>query len=462
MRAAPAERLAALDAVFVALDRPGARFEVGGILELERAPLLRDGRLDRDRLVALVERVVERLPRYRQRLGHVPLLGHPTWEPDPHFQLACHVRFATLPAPGGRAALERWTGELFAQGLPRERAPWQLWWVDDPATDTVALVAKVHHALLDGAVGVRIVHELAADGAGAPPPDEAPATPREPATLLAELRHRATALAHLPRAMPASLTALAPIAVKLVARGLRGAPDLGLDARPASPHGIVPFDLDLAELHRLRAITGATINDLVLAIVAGGLRRALLRRGVATARLARATAMVPASTRARDDHAVSGNRVALMLVPLPVDEDEPAARVARLRSTTAGMRGHGHDADAGEALVRLADATTPMLLARLLELALARRAFNIVATNMPGPAEPIALAGARVRGFYPIVNLWPGQGVGLAFLSYAGRLFGTVHGLREVIDPAQLAADLRAAADELSATYPRTPERATA
>lgn len=460
-----AERLSALDAAFVALDRPTTPFVVAAVLVFERAPLLDEaGEVDRARISALIARTLEDLPRYRQRLGRVPVLGHPVWIDDPKFDLASHVHFTEL-VTGARGELDAWTGDLLGRPLPRDQAPWQVWFVDDPTGESVALVAKVHHALLDGSAGVRLLGRLLSPAAGDAAPAPAPPAPGNrpsPGALALvrdELAHRLAALRRLRRQLSGGPRHLVRAAGALIVRGLHPAPDVGLDApRSGGSREVARFELDLAAMRRVRAMTGATLNDVLLATAAGCLRRALLRRGVEPARLAAVRAMVPANTRRADDRATSGNRVALVLVRLPVDEPDPVTRLDRVRAEMASRRRAGHEIEASDALAGLADAIAPWALGGLLRLALARRAFNVIVTNVPGPAGALTLLGARLRSFHPIVNLWPGQSLAFAVTIQGGVMSGSVHSIRSVVgDLAPIVDDLRRAFAEQTAAVSQAP-----
>jgi WS/DGAT/MGAT family acyltransferase len=194
----------------------------------------------------------------------------------------------------------------------------------------------------------------------------------------------------------------------------------------------------------------ATVNDVVLAVVSGALHRFLARRGVDVTRLSDFRAMVPASTHAAADPSVSGNKVAMLLTPLPVDEADPVRRIARVRATTRALKHASNQVAAGELLIRVSDVTAPSLMPAVLRLALRRRAFNLVVTNIPGPPFPLYLLGCRLRSFHPIVNLWPGQALGLAFFSYAGTLYCGLHADREAVAELDgLVADFDASLAEL-------------
>jgi diacylglycerol O-acyltransferase len=450
-----AERLSALDAAFVKLDRLGAPYVVGAVLVFDRAPLaLPGGALDRARLVAYVDASLDRLPRYRQRLGKVPILGHPAWIDDERLALDRHVRFTTLDAPGTAAQLDALAGRLLARPLDPDHPPWELWVVDGLAGDAVAVVARVHHSLVDGVAGVRLLEELLRGVPDATTPPRVPRTARpvSPRALLRqELAHRADGLRALPRQLPGEPRRLVRALGALVARGLRPASDAGINPlRIGHDRAFARLAVPMADLVRVKRRHQVTLNDVVLAAVSGALRRFLLRRDVAVSRLADFRAMVPASTHARDATSISGNRVALMLARLPLDEAEPLRRLARVHDVTTALKTRSDEVAAGELLVRVADVTIPSILPALLGLSLAQRGFNVVVTNVPGPPFPLYLLGARLRSFHPVLNLWPRQTFGVALLSYDGTLeVGLSADPAAVPDLGYLARDLATSFDEL-------------
>jgi WS/DGAT/MGAT family acyltransferase len=213
--------------------------------------------------------------------------------------------------------------------------------------------------------------------------------------------------------------------------------------------------MSMHDIARVRRHFDATVNDVVLAVVAGGLRRFLARRGADVSTLSDFRAMVPASTHEALDATLSGNRVALLLTQLPVDEPDPARRLERVTATTRALKQASHQMMAGELLVRLSDVTAPSILSAVLRLSLARRAFNVVITDIPGPPVPLYLLGCRLQSFHPIVNLWPRNTLGLAFFSYAGTMYGGLQAdLHAIGALGPVVADLESSFEEMCAAVP--------
>jgi WS/DGAT/MGAT family acyltransferase len=255
----------------------------------------------------------------------------------------------------------------------------------------------------------------------------APERPSRLGLLRDELASRARGLRALPRRIPGEPRRLIPALGKLIARGLSPASDAGMNPFfLGRRRAIVRLGVPLADLSRVAHAHGATVNDAVLSCVAGALRTFLMARGVDVHRLDDFRAMVPASTHDKQATSISGNRVALMLARLPLDETDPIRRLARVHEVTVELKTHNDEIAAGELLVRFSDVTIPSLLPLILGLSLVQRGFNIVVTNIPGPPFPLYLLGARLVSLHPVINLWPRQALSVALLSYDGTLHATV------------------------------------
>jgi diacylglycerol O-acyltransferase / wax synthase len=449
------DRLTGLDASFLALERGGAHMHVGSVLVLGGpAPAYPE-------LCAAIEQRLHLVPRYRQKLASAPGgLGRPLWIDDPHFNLAYHVRHTALPAPAGEEELKLLAGRLFSQALDRDKPLWEIWLVEHVDDGEFALICKTHHALVDGISGVDIMavlFDLEADGAPRP---SAPAWyPRpEPsgAALLADAlgaaaeapvdaaRAVAGALAD-PGAAVRTLRALAGLGVASVA----GAPPSPFNGR-IGPHR--RFAWTSAELATFKAIKDAhhgTVNDAVLTVVAGALRAALRRRGRDPDTLT-LRAMVPVSVRTDAERGSLGNRVTAMYAPLPVDIADPVERFDAVHAAMGDLKASGQAVGA-EAITSLAGFAAPTILDQAARLAARQRLYNLTITNVPGPQVPLYMLGRRLRAFYPMVPLSPNTALGVAIVSYAGRLFfGLLGDLESMDDIDELARDVDAAIQELA------------
>ena len=461
------DRLSGLDAAFLDLESHGAHMHVAAIfLFAGEAP-------GYDELVEAIDARLHVVPRYRQKLAHVPFgQGRPQWIDDPHFNPRYHVRHSALPAPGGDAELERIAGRLFALPLDRTKPLWEMNLVEGvaPAADGTprfAIISKTHHALVDGVSGVDITSVLfdtTPGPAGAAPHSGRPWVARpEPtgAELLARsLVERATAPGGGLRALHEASRA-PRAAARRMAQGLAGLGAMaraGLDRAPASPLN-VPIgphrrytwvDASVEELKAVKNALGGTLNDVVLTAVTLALGRWLRGRGVATERLV-LKAMVPVSVRADAERGALGNRVAAMWAPLPVGLEDPTAVYAEVHAAMQGLKESGQAVGA-QALTQLADFAPPTIMSQAARLQARQRYFNLVVTNVPGPQVPLYLLGHELLAIYPVVPLARNQALGVAIMSYNGRLgFGLLGDFDALPDLADVADALRAAIAELRA-----------
>lgn len=446
------DRLSALDASFLALDRPEAPFNVGAVAIFEAEPL-RDARgvLARERILKLISAALDDVPRYRQRLEWVPLLGHPVWVDDAEFDLERHVRFTQVPTPGSQAQLWDLTGDLFTTDLDLDHPPWIFWFVEGVAGDRVAVIAMVHHCMVDGVAGVQLLERMMGARPAAPEPWSPAQQPSWRALVAGELASRARALRELvqvPR--PAEVAKAVGAMGKMLAHGLSPASDAAMNpARISRERSYVGGSFPLDQIKAIKNALGGTVNDVVLTIISGALRGHLARRDVEPAALDDFRAMLPVNVRDPRDTSL-GNQVALMLARLPVDEPMALRRFERVVETTAYLKTRSGEAYASRLLERIAEATSRRVVTAILALALRRRAFNVVITNIPGPQLTLDFAGARLRAFYPIVNLWPGQTVGIALFSYDGVMYwGMLADRPAVPDLYELARDVNDAFLEL-------------
>jgi WS/DGAT/MGAT family acyltransferase len=454
------DRLTALDTGFLHLERSGAHMHVAAILIFDGDPPAYEELLD------AIEARMHLVPRYRQKLAHVPLgQGRPVWVDDPHFNPRYHLRHSALPAPGSDEQLKNLASRLFAVPLDRTKPLWELNLVEGLDGGRFAIVTKTHHALVDGVSGVDLVSVLF-DTSPQPAPvprERRPWLPRpEPteAELLAQaLLERATVPAEAARGVRAVTRAprqaLAQAGEWLV--GVGAMAWAGLNPAPATPFNVAIgphrrytwVDADLARFKAIKNALGGTINDVVLAAVALSLGRFLRRRGEDTdGRVLKA--MVPVSVRADAERGALGNRVAAMWAPLPVGLDDPAAVLSEISEAMRGLKESGQAVGA-QALTSLADFAPPTILSQAARLQSRQRFFNLVVTNVPGPQIPLYLLGRRLLAFYPVVPLAHHQALGVAILSYDGRLgFGLLADYDVLPDLEALAGDLQTAVADLS------------
>jgi diacylglycerol O-acyltransferase len=452
-----ADRLTGLDASFLALEKEGAHMHVGSVLLFEGpAPAY-------DEFAAHIERGLHLVPRYRQRLAFPPFgAGRPVWVDDPHFNIGYHVRHTALPSPASSDQLRRLAGRVFSQQLDREKPLWEIWLVDEVEGDRFALICKTHHALVDGISGVDILtvlFDLEPD-----PPEPEPAPPWAPrplpsaAELLASaLAERATgpwellrsAVSHPDQAGTGAGRAAAGLAA-MAAAGISGAPPSPLNVRIGPHRRFAWSSADLSQLKAIKDSLGGTINDVVLTVVTGALRAHLFRHGRDPEGL-ELKAMVPISVRADAARGALGNQVAAMYAPLPVGIDDVVERYRFIHGAMKGLKESGQAVGA-QAITRLADAAAPTVLDQAARLQSRQRFFNLTVTNVPGPQVPLYVLGRRLEAFYPMVPLVLNTALGIAIMSYDGRVyFGLLGDYDALADLDALTSDLESAIRALAA-----------
>ncbi len=461
------DRLTGLDSSFLHLERDSAHMHVAGCSVFDGdAPSY-------DELVEVIESRLHLVPRYRQRLAFVPLnQGRPVWVDDPHFKVRYHVRHTALPRPGGDAELKRLAGRVFSQALDRSRPLWELWLVEGLSDGRFAVLSKTHHALVDGVSGVDIATVLF-DTSAEPVPVAAPehewvARPLpSPAQLLADaLLERTTVPGEVVRGARATLRGPRTVAARL-GRALGSVSALawtGLKAAPPSPFNVrigphrrfTWVRADLAQFKAIKNSLGGTVNDVVLAAVAGALGGYLRLHGHATDDV-ELRAMVPVSIRADIERGALGNRVAAMWAALPVGVTDPVVRLHTISEEMQGVKQSGQAVGA-EILTHLSGFAPPTIMAQAARLQARQRLFNLVVTNVPGPQFPLYLLGRELEAIYPMVPLAENTALGIAILSYNGQLnFGLVADYDALADVEVLADELRASIEELAAAAGVTP-----
>jgi WS/DGAT/MGAT family acyltransferase len=468
------DRLTALDSTFLHLeDHSSAHMHVASVMVFEGAA---------PTLTELVNHIQDRLhlvPRYRQRLAYVPFdQGRPVWTDDPHFNPYYHIRHTALPKPADDAALKRLAGRLFSQRLDRSKPLWEIWLVQSMSGGRFALVAKTHHALVDGISGVDITTVLF-DTAREPAPT-APASPWsakplpgqakllgealiERSTVPAEMARGARALLRAPRRAVAQLKdGIASIGATTLAGISAPAPPSPFNV-DIGPHRRYTFvDADLATFKAIKDSLGGTLNDVVLASVSLALGRYLRGHDHDTEGLV-LKAMVPVSVRSKEQRGALGNQVAAMWAPLPVGVENPAECLHKISTAMENLK-QGGQAVGAQVLTNLAGFAPPTILSQAARLQARQPFFNLVVTNVPGPQFPLYLLGRRLQVLYPVVPLAQRQALGIAVMSYDGHLgFGLLGDYDALPDLDQIALDLQwaiAALARSAGVRPRTARQA--
>ncbi len=441
------ERLTALDASFLHAETDATPMHVGALSVFEGEPFFDDD--GAFRLTDVRRRVESRLhlvPRLRRKLRMPPLgIGQPAWVDADDFDIADHVKLVVLPQPGDRAVLEHVCERLQMQVLDRSKPLWELWFVGGLHDGNVAMVEKVHHALVDGVSGVEVAAALLdlepvpAPAVGEPEPVEgwSPAPAPDARRLVVDaLVDRFTT----PLGIARSVRDAARVPVRALQRtgavvdaalALLGpdgrAPASSLNPAAVGEHRrLLRVSVPLDDLRDVGHAFSVTVNDVVLAGVTGALRRLLESRGESVDGVA-LHALVPVSIRADAEHLALGNRVSAMVAPLPVGEDTPLTRLLQVHHDMAERKAH-HQADGNELLLETAELLPPTLTAVLARQIHHQPFVNVVVTNVPGPSFPLWFFGARMLETTPIVPLGGNLSIGIALLSYDGTLAVGLHG----------------------------------
>ncbi|HEU0103105.1 MAG TPA: wax ester/triacylglycerol synthase family O-acyltransferase [Mycobacteriales bacterium] len=456
------DRLSPLDVSFLSRETSTTPMHVGSVAVLQPP----DTGFDHARLVELIGQRIDLVPRYRQKVRWVPgRLANPVWVDDEDFDIGYHVRRSALPRPGSDGQLRELVARLQSRRLDRNRPLWEIYLVEGLADGRVAIVTKTHHAMVDGISAVDIgtvMLDVTPSPRDVPHEDWRPAAPPSAAALVAgamtDLVKRPTQAVETARSAVLDLRTTAD-RVAGVAGGLlssvrilaRPAPDTPLNVPIGQQRRFAMTATDLDDYRRVRKAHGGTVNDVVLATVAGALRTWLLTRGEPVLPTTTVRAMVPVSVR--EEAGVPG-RVSSYFVDLPVGEGSP---VMRLHQVSFAMRDHKESGQSvgADALVQLSGFAPPTIhsLGARVASGMTRRVFNLVVTNVPGPQFPLYATGARLLQMYPVVPLTRGQALAIGLISYDGGVYYGLNADRDAMpDIDVLAACLEESLAELVGT----------
>jgi diacylglycerol O-acyltransferase / wax synthase len=460
------DRLSPLDASFLFAEHRTAAMHVGAVMTF--APPER-GPLDLDGLVELIGRRLQLVPRYRQKVRDVPgHLGLPVWVDDPGFDLAFHLRRSALPAPGTEQLLRELVGRLLARQLDRSRPLWEVYLIEGLVDGRFAVVTKTHHAMVDGLAQMDIGAVLLDP---TPQPRETPPDDWDPAPEPSALELAADAVLHALRRprdlldvagravsdVQQAVSAVSRVAEAVVAAGCSAAavrPVPPLTAATGEQRRYGMERTTLADHRAVRKAHGGTVNDVVLAVVAGALRQWMISRGEPLTSDVSVRALVPVSVRARRRDDVGGNSISAYFLDLPVAEPDPVRRLAVVRDAMEEHKRSGRAVEA-TAMIRLVGLAPPIVhsLGARLASQFSSRLYNVLVTNVPGPPCPLYALGARMLDMFPVVPLAGGQAVAIGITSYDGGVHYGLTADRDALpDVDVLAAAMSDALAELVAT----------
>jgi len=454
-------RLSAHDAVFLYWERPEQPFHVCECM-------VYDGKFNAQDIKKMLAERMHLLPRYRQRVVFTPLqLAHPTWEDDPAFDLDNHIVEVDLPAPHDDKTLSQFCGDLFCGLIDREHPLWHLTVIHGHVSGNTIVFLKLHHAMVDGVSSVELIEVLHSTERGAKPPP-APHGHWQPKPLPSASRRLLNALADQTdtvldfyrgaasllrepslRSIGKRFKTLASAAVDTGKMVLLPPPKTPFNQPISAARNFCWLELPIDEMHRVRKHHGATVNDLVLAVLSGGLGRYMKRQGHEPAGVT-LRSMCPVSVRAKDQSGAMGNQISMVAAPLHVGIADP---VQRLQAEMQSMRELKEKDQAGGLFEMMS--TAKYYPAWVWKAIWARWPmkyfpFNIVSTNVPGPKAPLYLDKHELLHWYPFGVNWTTSGLFLCTLSYREHLvLGLVADPTIVEDVWQVNEDLRAAYDEL-------------
>ncbi len=404
---------------------------IGGLTIIEGPPPAMEEFLEQ------IRRRLHLVPRYRHKLAHTAVdSGRPVWIDDPSFNLDYHVRHTALPAPGSWEQLQDLTARIFSQQLDRSKPLWEMWLIEGLQDNRFALITKTHHSLIDGIAGVDLVTVLFDLS---PDPPQIPYSGRpwqphpEPGTahllaagLLGALRTGAAlaegaieALTHPDRALAHAREAAEGVG-EIVWAGLNPAPETPLNV-PIGPHRrFVGVTSQLEDLKTVKNAFGGTVNDVVLAVVAGALRSFLISRGRHTEGV-EMRALVPVSVRTEGEHDRGGNRIVVMRGPLPTYITDPLNRLRFVSGAMDGLK-ESKQALGAEVIAGAQNFAPPTILAQASRLNFSTRLFNLIVTNVPGPQFPLYVLGREMLQAIPVAFLPENHALAIAIMSYNGQM----------------------------------------
>ena len=439
------DRLSALDTSFLEVETPAAHMHVGwaalfGVPENRPRPSF-------DELLEHIGTRMARAPRYRQRFAEIPLgAADPVWIDDEDFAIERHVHRSTS------SDLSEVVDEVMSRRLSRDRPMWELWIADRLGDGRIGVVGKAHHSMVDGLATVELATLLLDPTPEPPPPDPDGWTPAPRpgafALFAGGVANRAT------RALDAAVLPLqaarhprqalqAPARALEASRALFDAarPGVGLPpfVRPTSPlRHLAMARRPLEELRQIKRALGASVNDVLLAAVAGGVRAFLRETGTDPMRL---KTMVPVSLRSASEANGLGNRISFVFVDLPCDEPDPVRRVRDI-AQSMGVRKEAHQPEGADILMQLVGYAPRTLQRVASKLVSSPRSFDLVVSNIPGPPEPLWMLGCRLEEAYPIVPFADSHSLSIGLTTVCDEAFLGLYADRRALPDADRLAEL--------------------
>jgi WS/DGAT/MGAT family acyltransferase len=451
------QQLTGLDASFLAMETTTTTGHVGGLAVLDPTGIPKP--LTLARLTDVLAERIPLVPVLRRKLLNVPLgLDQPYWVDDPDFDIEYHVREIALPRPGSDAQLNEQVSRLHARPLDRSKPLWEIYLITGLAKKRAAVYTKIHHAAIDGASGAELLTvllDLTPSGRELPPPvpfrpAPPPPLPAIAAKAFARMAWRPVQTVQMTNEVIRWLPTLAPVMSTLVGGMLglnrgdgevipttAGRPPATPFNKAITPHRRFAFrSVDLAEVKTVKNAFGVSVNDVVMAMCAGALRRWLTEHQALPSQPL--IAMIPVSVRDPAGKGALGNKVSAMLAMLPTHVAEPDLRLELVHAATKIAK--AQQAAIPQGLVdQISDFAPPALTARAARVVAATGLlhrlppFNLTISNVPGPNVPVYLCGARLLANYPVSVVADGQGLNITLVGYLGQLHFGLVSCRELV-----------------------------
>ncbi|MGH2759743.1 MAG: WS/DGAT/MGAT family O-acyltransferase, partial [Actinomycetota bacterium] len=428
--------MSGLDATFLYFETPNMHMHVIGVIVFD--PSTVPGGYSFDLVKEMMQKRLHLVPTFRRKLAPIPFnLNHPVWVEDAYFDLDYHVRRIGCPAPGSERELAEIVGDEASRPLDRSRPLWEMVIVEGLQNGYVASISKMHHATIDGVSGSNLmVHLFDLEPEPAEQPELQPWTPERMPSDIERFAYAAVSRLRRPLNIAKVIPQTAKSVLNVVQRRRGGAsggmaapfsaPRTSFNA-PVTPHRRVAFSTtSLEEVKEIKRAFGATVNDVVLAICSGALRRYLSGRGELPDKSLIATC--PVSVRGDDEKQVGSNQVSAMFTSLNTDIEDPVERLMAIHEANRNAKEEHHavGADLLQNWAEFAAPTTFSLAARVYSgLRLAERhpvIHNLVISNVPGPPFPLYFAGAKLVGLNPLGPIMDGAGLNITVLSYVDNI----------------------------------------
>jgi len=429
------ERLSAQDASFLFMERQRVHMHVAATAIYDaRALQTEEGGIDILKFRKGIEAALHLIPRYRQKLKWAPYYNHPMWVDDRHFDLNYHVRHTALPRPGSEDQLKQLAARIMSLQLDRTKPLWEFWVVEGLSENRFAIISKVHHCMIDGMSGVDLATILMSLSPEYETPDVYQYMPRPAPSSLELFQNETKRAISMPGTILASMrefrkqsdsvrtevTKRANAIGDLLGYAITSPSETPLNGHISSHRQFDFMSMPIDEVKATRRAFGCTVNDLVLATVAGAVRSYLIRRRVDPKRL-NFRVSAPVSVRSKDaDPSELGNNVSSWIVRLPLGERDPVKRLESIHRITSELK-RSEQALAVKMLMAAAEWAPSALLS--LGSQATSGPVNMIVTNVPGPQVPLYMMGSKLLGMFPQVPLLENTGLGIAIFSYDGMLY---------------------------------------